>query len=141
MANLGDGIVTVAGMNGNKDNLTVDSQHNNPDQELHNMYHNKQNNMSENTIDGESQEADIDDIEWDKDHDWSISRFSYEKSSGEYLKMFNGNCDGEKKTWPRLQVLEMSLLLIVVNLCLNRILLSTCLLVTVLMLNITAELC
>ena len=46
----------------------------------------KQHNMSENTIDGESQEVDIDDIEWDKDHDWSILRFSYEKSSGEYLQ-------------------------------------------------------
>ena len=61
--NLGDGIVTVAGMNSNKDNLTVDSQHNNCDQELHDIYHNKQNNESENTIDGESQEVDIDDIE------------------------------------------------------------------------------
>ena len=130
----------MAGMNGNKDNLTVDSQHNNPDQELHNMYHNKQNNMSENTIDGESQEADIDDIEWDKDHDWSISRFSYEKSSGEYLKKLT-TIVIVQKTWHCLQVLEMSVLLIVVTLCLNRIFLLTCLLVTVLMLNIPAELC
>ena len=97
MANLGDRIVTVSDMNGNKDNLTVDSQHNNRDQELHDMYHKKNNNMSENTIDGQSQEADIDDIECDKDHDWSISRFSYKKSSDEYFKMFNNNCDCAKK--------------------------------------------
>ena len=53
----------MAGMNGNKDNLAIDSQHNNRDQELHNMYHNKQHNISKNTINRESQEADIDDIE------------------------------------------------------------------------------
>ena len=93
MANLDDEIVTVAGMNGDKNNLTVDSQHNNRDQEFHDMYHSKRCNVSENTINGESQKADIDDIEWDKDHDWSISRLSYEKSSGEYLKMFDNNCD------------------------------------------------
>ena len=63
LANLGDGIVTVAGMKGNNNNLTVDSEHNNHDQELHDMYHNKQNNMPENMIGEQSQEADIDDIE------------------------------------------------------------------------------
>ena len=61
------------------------------------MHHNKPNNISENTIDVQSREADIDDIEWDKDHDWSISRFSYEKSSGEYLKIFNNNCERAKE--------------------------------------------
>ena len=52
--------------------------------------------MSENMIDGQSQEADIDDIKQDKDHDWSISRFSYERSSGEYFNVFNKNCERAK---------------------------------------------